>query len=84
MEHEDTGQLWARGRPQIWNFIVVSWAKLCLILCDPVDRGAWLATEAHQAPLSMGVSRQEHWSGLPFPFSRNLPHPGIKLEAPAL
>ena len=40
-------------------------------LCDP----AW--TAAHQAPLSMGFSRQEHWSGLPFPPSGNLPGPGI-------
>ena len=30
------------------------------LLCDPID-------EAHQAPLSLGFSRQEHWSGLPFP-----------------
>ena len=42
---------------------------------------------AHQAPLSMGFSRQEHWSGLPFPSPGNLPNPGIKpasLRAPAL
>ena len=37
-----------------------------------------LWTEAHQAPLSMGFPRQEYWSGLPFPSSGNLPHPGIK------
>ena len=35
-------------------------AQLCLTLCDP-----W--TAAHQAPLSMGLSRHEYWSGLPFP-----------------
>ena len=35
-------------------------------------------TEAHQTPLSMGFSRQEHWSGLPFPFPGDLPNPGIK------
>ena len=29
---------------------------------------------ARQAPLSMGFSRQEHWSGLPFPSPGNLPH----------
>ena len=33
---------------------------------------------AHQAPLSMGLSRQEYWSGLPFPPPRDLPNPGIK------
>ena len=35
-------------------------------------------TAAHQAPLSMGFSRQEYWSGLLFPPSGNCPHPGIK------
>ena len=34
-------------------------------------------TVAHQAPLSMGFSRQEYWSGLPFPSPGNLPDPGI-------
>jgi len=33
---------------------------------------------AHQAPLSMGFSRQEYWSGLPCPSSGDLPDPGIK------
>jgi len=41
-------------------------------------------TVAHQAPLSIGFSRQEHWSGLPFPSSGDLPDPGIKLMSPAL
>ena len=40
-------------------------------------------TEAHQAPLSMEFSRQEYWSGLPFPTPGNLPDPGIKLKSPA-
>ena len=35
-------------------------------------------TVAHQAPLSMGFSRQEHWSGLPLPSPGDLPDPGIK------
>ena len=35
-------------------------------------------TVAHQAPLSMEFSRQEYWSGLPFPSPRDLPDPGIK------
>ena len=38
------------------------------------------------APLSMGFSRQEHWSGLPFPPPRDLPDPGINptsLRSPA-
>ena len=44
-------------------------------------------TVAHQAPLSMGFSRQQYRSRLPFPSPGNLPNPGIKpvpLESPAL
>ena len=37
-----------------------------------------------QAPLPMGLLRQEHWSGLPFPSLGDLPHPGINPESPAL
>ena len=39
---------------------------------------------AHQAPPSMAFSRQEYWSGLPFPSPGVLPNPGIKPRAPAL
>ena len=46
-------------------------------LCD-----TW--TVAHQAPLSMGFSRQEYWSGLPFPFPGDLPDPGLELRSLAL
>ena len=35
-------------------------------------------TVAHQAPLSMGFSRQEYWSRLPFPLPEDLPDPGIE------
>ena len=41
-------------------------------------------TVAHQAPLSMGFSQQEYWSGLSFPPPRDLPNPGIQLTPPAL
>ena len=41
-------------------------------------------TVAYQAPLSMGFSRQEYWSGLPFPFPGDLPNPGIKPRPPEL
>ena len=41
-------------------------------------------TVACQVSLSMGFSRQEDWSGLPFPSSGDLPNPGIKPESPAL
>ena len=48
-----------------------------LQFCDP-----W--TEACQVPLFMEFSKQEHWSGLPFPFAGDLPNPGIKPQCPAL
>ena len=44
-------------------------------------------TAAHQAPLLMGFSRQEYWSGLPCPPPGDLPNPGIEptsLKSPAL
>ena len=52
-------------------------AQLCPTLCDP----AW--TVAHQAPLSMGFSRQEYWSRLPFPSPGDLPAPGIRAASPS-
>ena len=39
---------------------------------------------AHKAPLSMGFSRQEYWSGMPFPSPGNLPDSGIELKSPIL
>ena len=48
---------------------------LCLTLCD-----SW--TVAHQAPLSMGFSRQEYWSGLPCPPPGDLPNPGTEPTSP--
>ena len=41
-------------------------------------------TVAHQAPLSMEFSRQEYWSGLPFPSPGDLPDPGIEPRSPTL
>ena len=50
----------------------------CPTLCDPVD------CIAHQAPRSLGFSRQEYWSGLPFPSPGDLPDPGIESRSPTL
>ena len=41
-------------------------------------------TVAYQAPPSMEFSRQEYWSGLPFPSPGDLPDPGIEPRCPAL
>ena len=52
-------------------------AKSCLTLEIP-----W--TIACQVPLSMGFSRQEYWSGFPFPSPGDLPNPGIEPGSPEL
>ena len=41
-------------------------------------------TAAYQVPPSMGFSRQEYWSGLPFPSPGDLPDPGIEPGSPTL
>ena len=54
--------------------------QLCPTLCDPM-------TIACQVPLSMGFSRQEYWSGLPFPTAGDLPNPEVEpasIMSPAL
>ena len=48
-----------------------------------VSDSATLWTVSHQASPSMGFSRQEYWSGLPFP-SGDLPDPGIEPRSPVL
>ena len=48
------------------------------------DSFATQLTVVCQALLSLGFSRQEYWSGLPFPFPGNLPVPGIEPPSPAL
>ena len=56
----------------MWEVMVCSLvAKLCLTLAIP-----W--TVACQAPLSMGFSRQEYWSGEPLPSPGDLPNLGIE------
>ena len=44
----------------------------------------WDPIVAHQAPPSMGFSRQEYWNGLPFPSPEDLPDPGVEAASPAL
>ena len=58
-----------------WHLAAKS-LQSCPTLCDPMA--------AHQDPLSLGFSRQESWSGLPFPLPGDLPNPGIKPRSPAL
>ena len=70
-----------KALPWLWESLSEcgggSVTKWYLILATP-------KTVVCQAPLSMGFSRQEYWSGLPFPSPGDLPHPGIEPGSPAL
>jgi len=59
-------------------------AFCCFLIAKLCDSFSTPWTVAHQVPLSMGFSRQEYWSELPFSSSESLPNPGIKLMSPAL
>ena len=54
--------------------------KVCMFSSNQLFVSPW--TVACQAPLSMGFSGQEYWSGLPFPSAGRLANPGIKPVAP--
>ena len=60
--------------------------ELSLVLWDDLKgkevQTPW--TVAHQAPLSMGFTRQESWGGWPFPSPGDLPNPGIEPGSPVL
>ena len=73
---EERGWGWGVGGRRLCQAHISSlWKELpcsvCPILCDPMDCSP-------QAPLSMGFSRQEHWSGLPCPPLGDLHDPGIE------
>ena len=60
---------------------------VCVQLLGLIQLSATPWTTAPQAPLSMGFSKQEYWSGLPFPTPSNLPNPGmepVSLKSPVL
>ena len=59
------------------KIVYVLIAQSCLILATP-------STVACQAPLFMEFSKQEYWSGLPFPLPGHIPHPGVQPKSPAL
>ena len=67
---------------------MISRVRVCVLSCfSHVQLFATLWTVARQAPLFLGFSRQEHWSGLPCPPPGDLPNPGIQpasLISPAL
>ena len=73
---------------QLWNWLLDLGLQLlhcfvAVVELSCVQLFSTLRTIARQAPLSMGFSRQEYWSGLPFPPPGNLPDSGIKPTSPA-
>ena len=73
--HEHWAQWWIGIRPAL----SMLWLCVCMLSCfSHVHRFVILWIVAHQAPLSMGFSRQEYWSGLSFPSPGDLPNPRIK------
>ena len=57
---------------------------MCLLSGSVVSESATPWSAARQALLSMGFSRQEYWSGLPFAPPGDLPDPGIKPRSPCV
>ena len=76
LSHRGSPTPTAPPHPQIRNEEVKSLSHVRLFMSP------W--TVAYQAPQSMEFSRQEYWSGLPFPSSGDLPDPGIEPGSPAL
>ena len=66
------------------NFALISHLFLFCFLCVLSRSVVSNSLRPHQAPLSMGFSGQECWSGLPFPSPGDHPDPGIKAQSPAL
>ena len=62
--------------------LAIQFSSVQLLSCVRLFATLW--NVAHQAPLSMGFSRQEHWSGLPCCPPGDLPDPGIEPVSPAL
>ena len=71
-----------------WQFLAlaihVHLACMCVKSLQSFQLFTTLCTMDGQAPLSMGFSRQEYWSGLPCPSPGDLPNPGIEPTSPAL
>ena len=62
---------WGPNPTEKWQKVKLLVTQSCPTLCDP-----W--TIAHQAPLSMGLPKQEYWRGLPFPSPWDFPNPVTK------
>ena len=70
--------------PLFLQSYILSTSKFLKWSCSVLLTFVTPLTAAYQDPRSMEFSRQEYWSGLPFPSSRDLSDPGIELRSPAL
>ena len=77
-------ETWHFIKSEIYNQYMLQTVKVKVKSLSRVRLFATPWTAAYQAPQSMGFSRQEHWSGLPFPSPRDLPDPGIEPGSPTL
>ena len=66
--------------PSQYLYTTTLYLNVCVLSCIWLFVTPW--TAAYQTPLSMGFSRQEYCSGLPFPIPGDLPNPGIKSVSP--
>ena len=80
-QNNNNNLLWSRT----WDIFQ---ALLLFLIHAQMLSSVWLFvtpwTVVHQAPLSIEFSKQEYWSGLPFPSPGDFPHPGIESWSPAL
>ena len=77
------GALWTRCFEGIFHWSAKpEMAYMCSLSHVRLFVTSW--TLAHQAPLSLEFSRQEYWSGQPFPSPGDLPHPDTEPRSPAL
>ena len=85
------GDCWELGNCLVWRNSHIwchkwVWKRnrffhCCCLVAESCPTLGTPKTSAHQAPLSMGVSRQKYWSGLPWPPSGDFPDPGTKHES---
>ena len=66
---------------KLFVYLVMATDNMCSAVSNSFAT-PWTVT--HQVPLSMGIPRQEYWSGLPFPSAGDLSDPGIEPQSPAL
>ena len=66
------------------TFVIRMYPNICCLVAKSCSTFVTPQTVALQAPLSLGFSRQEHWSRLPLPSPVVLPNPGIQPSSPSL